>query len=115
MDLPARPAEAIATPPALRDALGVIPVEVLVNEFNYMAVLDDADAVRALAPDMPALAGIDRSGVIVTAAGNERYDVVSRYFAPAKGVPEDPVTGTAHCMLTPYWVARLNKPQLRAF
>jgi predicted PhzF superfamily epimerase YddE/YHI9 len=58
---------------------------------------------------------MDRPGVIVTAPGEETYDFVSRYFAPAKGIPEDPVTGAAHCMLAPYWSARLGKKSLRAF
>jgi predicted PhzF superfamily epimerase YddE/YHI9 len=64
---------------------------------------------------MAALARLDRSGVIVTAAGDGTHDFVSRYFAPAKGIPEDPVTGAAHCMLAPYWAARLGKADLRAF
>ena len=71
--------------------------------------------MRALAPDMAALAGLDRPGVIVTALGDGAYDFVSRYFAPAKGIPEDPVTGAAHCMLAPYWAKRLGKTMFRAF
>jgi predicted PhzF superfamily epimerase YddE/YHI9 len=115
MDLPARPAAAIARPPALTAALGTAPAAVLVNAFNYMAVYDDADTVRALAPDMAAIARLDRPGVIVTAPGDGGYDIVSRYFAPAKGIPEDPVTGGAHCMLAPYWCDRLATMTLRAF
>jgi predicted PhzF superfamily epimerase YddE/YHI9 len=64
---------------------------------------------------MSAIAQLDRPGVIVTAAGEGSYDCVSRYFAPAKGIPEDPVTGAAHCMLAPYWAARLGKSRLRAY
>jgi predicted PhzF superfamily epimerase YddE/YHI9 len=115
MDLPARPSEPTATPRALTDALHATPSEVLVNEFNYLAVLSAADVVRNLAPDLAAVARLDRPGVIVSAPGDDGYDFVSRYFAPAKGVPEDPVTGAAHCMLTPYWAARLGKTTLRAF
>jgi predicted PhzF superfamily epimerase YddE/YHI9 len=115
MNLPARPAVSIAPPPALAAALGAAPAAVLRNAFNYMAVYDDADAVRALAPDMAAIAGLDRPGVIVTAPGDGGYDIVSRYFAPAKGIPEDPVTGGAHCMLVPYWCGRLGRTELRAF
>jgi predicted PhzF superfamily epimerase YddE/YHI9 len=58
---------------------------------------------------------LDRSGVIVTASGDSNYDFVSRYFAPAKGIPEDPVTGGAHCALAPYWANRLNKAEFRAY
>jgi PhzF family phenazine biosynthesis protein len=115
MDFPARPSEPVPAPPGLAEALGVIPVEVFGNRFNYMAVLESVQTLRKLAPDMAALARLDRPGVIVTAEGDGRYDIVSRYFAPAKGIPEDPVTGAAHCMLTPYWAERMNKTQFHAF
>src|SRR5207253_2751052 len=101
MNFPARPSEPVLAPAGLAEALGVVPVEVLFNAFNYMAVLDSAQAVRGLAPDMAAIARFDRPGVLVTAPGDSTYDFVSRYFAPAKGIPEDPVTGAAHCMLAP--------------
>ena len=71
--------------------------------------------MRALEPDLAAVAALDRPGVIVTAPGEPPHDVVSRYFAPAKGIPEDPVTGGAHCMLTPYWTGRLGKTEFRAY
>jgi predicted PhzF superfamily epimerase YddE/YHI9 len=64
---------------------------------------------------MAALARLDRDGVIVTAPGDGRFDFFSRYFAPAKGIPEDPVTGSAHCMLAPYWAGKLGKTAFRAF
>jgi PhzF family phenazine biosynthesis protein len=115
MDFPARPSEPVPAPPGLAEALGVTPVEVFGNRFNYMAVLESVQTLRKLAPDMAALARLDRPGVIVTAEGDGRYDIVSRYFAPAKGIPEDPVTGAAHCMLTPYWAERMNKTQFHAF
>jgi len=115
LDFPARPSETIPAPPGLAEALGVDPVEVVVNVFNYMALLESEKAVRALAPDMPAIARMDRPGVIVTALGDETYDFVSRYFAPAKGIPEDPVTGAAHCMLAPYWAPKLGKTEFRAY
>ena len=115
MDFPARPSKKIATPRELAKALGIAPVEVYAEPFNFMAVLKDASEVRELAPDFAAIARIDRGGVIVTAPGDGEYDFVSRYFAPAKGVPEDPVTGSAHCMLTPYWAARLGKTEMRAY
>jgi PhzF family phenazine biosynthesis protein len=116
MNFPARSSEKVSTPPGLAEAMGVVPVEVLGNAFNYMAVLESAEVVREIAPDMAALARMDRPGVIVTAPGDGdgAYDFVSRYFAPAKGIPEDPVTGAAHCMLAPYWAKRLGKTALRA-
>ena len=115
MDFPARFTEAVSIPPGLSEALGVIPVEVFADAFNYLALLQSAKIVRDLAPDIAAIARVDRSGVIVTAPGDGNYDFVSRYFAPAKGVPEDPVTGGAHCALAPYWAKRLNKSAFRAF
>jgi PhzF family phenazine biosynthesis protein len=115
MDFPARPSERCPSAPGLAAALGAEPEEVYSNAFNYMAVLASARAVRALTPDMAAVAHMDRPGVIVTAPGEGGYDFVSRYFAPAKGIPEDPVTGAAHCMLTPYWAKRLGKTRFRAF
>ncbi len=114
LDLPARPSEPIEVPDDITQALGAEPAQVWVNRFNYMAVYDDADAVRALAPDMAAVALLDRLGVIATAPADSPYDMVSRYFAPAKGIPEDPVTGAAHCMLAPYWSQRLGKTELFA-
>jgi PhzF family phenazine biosynthesis protein len=115
MNFPARPSEPVSAPAGLAEALGVVPLEVFVNAFNYLALLENGPVLRALAPDMAALARIDRSGVIVTAPGDGIYDFVSRYFAPAKGIPEDPVTGAAHCMLAPYWAKRLDKTVFRAF
>jgi PhzF family phenazine biosynthesis protein len=115
MNFPTRSSEPVPTPPGLAEALGVVPIEVFVNAFNYMAVLERAQVVRELAPDIAAIARMDRAGVIVTAPGDGTYDFVSRYFAPAKGIPEDPVTGSAHCMLAPYWATRLGKTVFRAF
>jgi predicted PhzF superfamily epimerase YddE/YHI9 len=115
MDFPARPSEQCPAPQGLAGALGAEIEEVRVNSFNYMAVLDSAKTLRGLAPDSAAVYRIDRPGVIVTAAGDEGYDFVSRYFAPQKGIQEDPVTGAAHCMLAPYWAKRLGKSALRAF
>jgi predicted PhzF superfamily epimerase YddE/YHI9 len=80
-----------------------------------MALLENEQLLRELRPDMSVLTRIGRPGVIVTAAGNDGYDFVSRYFAPAKGIPEDPVTGAAHCMLAPYWAKKLGKTEFRAF
>jgi len=115
MDFPVRPSEPVATPTGLAEALGVVPVEVLSDAFNYIVLLESAQLVRDLAPDIAAIARMDRSGLVVTAPGDETYDFVSRYFAPAKGIPEDPVTGGAHCALAPYWAKRLGKTAFRAY
>ncbi|HEY0766269.1 MAG TPA: PhzF family phenazine biosynthesis protein [Pyrinomonadaceae bacterium] len=115
MDFPVRTSEQISIPPALAEALRIDPIEVFKNEFNYLALLESGQVLRSLAPDMAALARLDRPGVIVTAPGEETYDFISRYFAPAKGIPEDPVTGAAHCMLAPHWAKRLGKTTFHAF
>jgi PhzF family phenazine biosynthesis protein len=115
MDFPARGAESVAAPRGLAEALGVQPIEVLMNAFNYLVLVESAQVLRGLVPDMAGIASMDRGGVIVTAPGDGGYDFVSRYFAPAKGIPEDPVTGSAHCMLAPYWAGKLGKTALRAF
>jgi PhzF family phenazine biosynthesis protein len=115
MNFPARPSERVAVPAGLARALGAEPKEVYGNAFNYMAIFWDEATVRALEPDFAAIVSCDRPGVIVTAPGSAPYDFVSRYFAPAKGIPEDPVTGAAHTMLVPYWAKRLARTELRAF
>jgi PhzF family phenazine biosynthesis protein len=115
MNFPVRVPRLVPIPQGLTEALGIEPVETLDDGFNYIAVLHDMAAVRSLTPDIAAIAGLDRLGLVVTAQGDQRWDCVSRYFAPAKGIPEDPVTGGAHCGLAPYWSARLGKRELRAY
>ena len=116
LNFPTRSSTPVTVPNALVAALGATPVEALHDSANnYVAVFAGAQTVRALDPDFAAIGRLDRIGVIVTAPGDGPYDLVSRYFAPAKGVPEDPVTGGAHCMLTPYWARRLGKTTLRAY
>jgi predicted PhzF superfamily epimerase YddE/YHI9 len=115
MNFPARPSEPVAAPLGLAEMLGAEPLDVEVNAFNYLATFDSAKQIRSLTPDSAAIARLDRPGVIVTARGDRHYDFVSRYFAPAKGVPEDPVTGAAHCMLAPYWAGILDKTEFRAY
>jgi len=112
MDFPALPPTACPTPGLLVEALGAEPEAVLAAD-DYVAVYDSEEAVRALAPDMSALRKLDLRGVCVTARGRD-VDFVSRFFAPRLGVPEDPVTGSAHCELAPYWAQRLDKNSLRA-
>ena len=115
MTLPRRAVSAVPLPPGLSEALGVTPVETATDGGNYLALLRDEDAVRALVPDLAAVARLDRSGVVVTAPGEGSYDFVSRYFAPAKGIPEDPVTGGAHCGLVPFWSARTGRDEFVAY
>ncbi len=112
MDFPSRPAEPVETPADLVRGLGVRPVEVLRSR-DYLAVLGSEEEVARLAPDMKALARLECVGIIATAPGTA-CDFVSRFFAPRVGVPEDPVTGSAHCTLAPYWAARLGRRRLRA-
>jgi PhzF family phenazine biosynthesis protein len=112
MDFPARPPERCKANAAVAQALGITPVELWASR-DYMAVYESEDDVRALAPDMRALMALDRFAVIATAPGRAA-DFVSRFFAPAHGVDEDPVTGSAHCTLAPYWAGRLGKTGLHA-
>ncbi len=113
LDFPLRSPSSQAGREAVAQALGVEVVELLgANEL--LAVLESEQAVRECRPDMTALAKLPWPGVIVTARG-EQHDFVSRYFAPAIGVDEDPVTGSTHCCLVPYWAQQLDKPQLSAY
>ena len=112
MDFPAQAPLACDEPAALLAGLGREPLEVLAAT-DYLAVFDSEETVRALAPDHAALSRLDRRGVIVTAPGKD-VDFVSRFFAPRYGIPEDPVTGSAHCERTPYWAKRLGKTSLVA-
>lgn len=108
--LPALPAATCAVPPALAAALGVPLRDVRVNQNQYFAILDSEATVAALAPDMTALMQLDRDGVIVTAPGTASA-FVSRAFAPKEGLPEDPVCGSAHLALVPYWSERLGRSE----
>jgi PhzF family phenazine biosynthesis protein len=111
--LPARPAEA---PAGLVAALGARPVWTGMSRFDALVEVASAAEVRKLAPDFAALRAVDVRGTIVTArADDPRYDFVSRFFAPAVGVNEDPVTGSAHSVLTPFWAARLGKDAMTGF
>jgi PhzF family phenazine biosynthesis protein len=112
MDFPAVRSEPVAVPQDLQAGLGVLPETVLAGT-DYLVVLDSAAAVQALKPDFVRLARLDRRGVIVTAPGKD-CDFVSRCFYPALAVDEDPVTGSAHCQLSPYWAERLGKQALIA-
>ena len=113
LDFPSRPPERVPADPAIGRALGREPVELLAAR-DYMAVFPGADDVRALAPDMGLLRKLDKKAVIVTAPGTGDVDFVSRFFGPGYGIDEDPVTGSAHTNLIPYWAKRLGKSRLRA-
>ena len=113
LDFPARPAVPVEPPPGLVVALGGVPREVL-RARDHLVVYGSAAEVAALDPDLAALAKVDCWAAIVTAPGESGIDFVSRFFAPAQGVPEDPVTGSSHCTLVPYWAHRLGKTQLEA-
>jgi PhzF family phenazine biosynthesis protein len=116
LDFPATIATAAPPPAGLIDALGAKPKFVGRSRFDYLVEVDDEATVRSLVPNLDALGRIDARGVIVTSRADKgKYDFVSRFFAPQSGVPEDPVTGSAHCALTPYWSAKLGKKELVAF
>lgn len=112
MDFPARPPTPCHAPAKLAEALGRPPKEVLASR-DCMAVYESEDDVRALRPDMTLLSEVEQFAFIVTAPGGNA-DFVSRFFAPRAGIPEDPVTGSAHCTLVPYWAQRLDKTKLHA-
>ena len=112
MDFPSWPPKPQPVP-GLAEALGARPRELLASR-DLMAVFDTAADVAALKPDMARLAAIDHFALIATAPGEGDCDFVSRFFAPRQGIPEDPVTGRAHCTLTPYWAKRLGRSELRA-
>ena len=113
LDFPSRPPEAAeGALDAVAAALGTRPSQLLASR-DYLAVFDREEEVRGLKPDMARVAALDRMAVIASAPGRG-CDFVSRFFAPAVGVPEDPVTGSAHCTLVPYWARRLGKTRLFA-
>lgn len=116
LNFPATPPSDIPVTDLMCEALGVRPVSVGQSRFYQMAVLENAEAVRTVSPDFEMMEKIPTLGVIVTAAADEQgFDMVSRFFAPAMGVNEDPVCGSAHCCLAPYWGQRLGKGKLTAF
>ena len=112
LDFPARPHHEIAAPAGLEEALGV-PVQRVLQSADLIAVLDSAEAVRTLRPDSAAIARLPGGALIVTACGGENADITSRYFAPAYGIVEDPVTGSLHTQVVPYWAGELGKVTLK--
>jgi len=116
MDFPEQAATKTVAPDGLASALGVTVDEVHYNGVDYLVPLDAAKTIRALEPDFQELKKINTRGVIVTSlADTAEYDFISRFFAPRVGISEDPVTGSAHCCLGPYWSERLGKKNLVGF
>jgi PhzF family phenazine biosynthesis protein len=114
MDLPSKVPWACENPPAaLIEGLGRVPTSVLQVEDNYFAVFEREEAVKQIRPTFSVLETLHPAGVAITAPGDDS-DFVSRYFVPSYGIPEDPVTGSTHCSLAPYWGRRLEKTNLHA-
>lgn len=114
MDFPAKPEQQAEAPDGLIEALGATPKYVGRNAFDYIVELDSEEIVRALRPNFAMLQRIPVRGIIVTSRGAD-YDFVSRFFAPAAGIDEDPVTGSAHVCLGPFWAGRLHKTEFLAY
>ena len=116
LDFPATPAHEAEPPAGLLDALGIQPSFVGKSKFDKFLVVESEQAVRSIQPDFAKLGQISMRGVIVTSVSDDpRFDFVSRYFAPGAGIDEDPVTGSAHCCLAPYWCERIGKTELSGF
>lgn len=116
LDFPAKPEQPVEAPESLIRAMGVMPRYVGRNQFDYLLLVDGEEEVRRVAPDFRLLHDAGARGVMVTAPSDSpEFDFVSRFFAPGAGIDEDPVTGSAHCCLGPFWAARLGKTELRAY
>jgi PhzF family phenazine biosynthesis protein len=116
LDFPAKKVSPAPAPDGLLEALGVKANFIGLNVMDYLVELESEQIVRTLKPNISLLATLPVRGVIVTAKGSgSEFDFVSRFFAPAAGVPEDPVTGSAHCALGPYWESKLNKKSFTAY
>lgn len=116
LNFPAEPEEPASAPAGLAEALGVKPKYVGKNRFDYLVEVESEEIVKNLKPDFARLAGVAARGIIVTSlAASPPYDFVSRFFAPQSGVNEDPVTGSAHCCLGPFWKKRLNTNEFVAY
>jgi predicted PhzF superfamily epimerase YddE/YHI9 len=116
LDFPVTRPAAAPPPEGLGAALGATPRWVGRSRFDYLVELDSEEQVRGLTPDLAALGRVEARGVIVTSrSATAGYDFVSRFFAPRTGVPEDPVTGSAHCALTPFWSERLGRTTMTGY
>jgi PhzF family phenazine biosynthesis protein len=116
LNFPATPEEPTHAPPGLSEALGVTFEYIGKNKFDYLVEVDSEQVVRNLKPDFAMLRRLSSRGIMVTSvASSSEYDFVSRFFAPGAGIDEDPVTGSAHCCLGPYWRTRLGKEEFVAY
>lgn len=116
LDFPATPAQPAVPPVELSHALGVAFEYVGMSQFDYLVEVDSEETLRTLKPDLRLLASVPVRGVIVTSrSSSPEYDFVSRFFAPRAGINEDPVTGSSHCTLAPYWEGLLGKREMTAY
>ena len=116
LDFPAVRVEPATPPPGLVEALGIEPAYVGKNKFDYLVEVGSEETVRNADPDHTRLRQIQARGIILTSrSGSPQFDFVSRFFSPGSGIDEDPVTGSAHCALGPYWETRLQKPEFVAY
>jgi len=116
LDFPATVAQPAEPPEGLIEGLGTQPVRVSQNKFDYLVEMANEEDIRSLMPDYALLRRIAARGVIVTSrASTPGFDFISRFFAPGSGIDEDPVTGSAHCALAPYWAPRLGKTEFMAY
>ena len=116
LDFPSTPDEATPAPEGLTETLGVTALYVGKSRFDYLVEVESENVLRNIRPDFEALKGVPARGVIVTSRSeSDEYDFVSRFFCPGLGVKEDPVTGSAHCCLGPYWARKLNKHEFVAY
>lgn len=116
LDFPSEPEDETKAPDNLDNALGVSPTHVGRNRFDYLVEVDSEEVVRNIKPDFSLLSTISSRGFMVTSRSDEdEFDFISRFFAPSAGINEDPVTGSAHCCLGPYWAKKLHKQELTAY
>jgi PhzF family phenazine biosynthesis protein len=116
LDFPLKPEEPAEAPPGLVAALGVQPIYLGQNQFDYLVEVESEAVLRSTSPDFKRLAAVPVRGIILTSrSADPRYDFVSRFFAPAAGIDEDPVTGSAHCCLGPFWRKRLGQSDFLAY
>lgn len=116
LDFPSEPEDEIDAPEKLSDALGISPNYVGKNRFDYLIEIESEESIRNLTPNFTVLRTIDSRGFIVTSvADSPEFDFVSRFFAPSFGINEDPVTGSAHCCLGPFWQKKLGKNEFTAY
>lgn len=115
LDFPLRPVRPAAAPQEMLDGLGIEPVAVTKDAVNYLVEVESEHVLRALRPDMAVLGRLPEGVIATSRSDDPAYDFVSRYFAPSWGIPEDPVTGSAHCSLAPYWREKLDKDEFTAY